>query len=115
MGIFWPRSIYVHSQYRNIPWLRTLDPVLLVRIHPHTASKRNIEDGDGVIVSSPRGSIKVEAKLTKRVPPDIAAITWGWGEEVPGAGGNELTNDAIRDPISGTTSTRLFLCEVQRI
>jgi len=115
MGVCWPRSVYVHTQHRNVPWLRSLDPDPLVRINPKDANERNIEDGCAVIITSPRGSIKVKAKVTQKVPLGIVAISWGWGQTIIEANINDLTDDTVRDPITGTTPNRLFLCEVQKI
>jgi len=113
-AICWPRSVYVHSQHRNLPWLRNLDPDPLVRISPDDAQKRGIGDGDEVVAQSPRGSIRVKAKITMRVPPNTVAFTWGWGEAVPDADLNKLTDNVTRDPIAGSTSNNLFLCQVQK-
>jgi anaerobic selenocysteine-containing dehydrogenase len=67
-----------------------------------------------VTIRSPRGSITVKATITERVPIGAVALTWGWGEAVPEADLNSLTDDSIRDPIAGSTSNRLFLCEVEK-
>jgi anaerobic selenocysteine-containing dehydrogenase len=114
MAICWPRSIYVHTQFRNVPWLRHLDPEPLVRIHPNDAEERSIKNGDKVVVRSLRGSINTKATITERVPRGTAALSWGWGEAVPEAGLNRLTDDVTRNRIAGSTSNRLFLCEVEK-
>jgi anaerobic selenocysteine-containing dehydrogenase len=113
-AICWPRSVYVHSQHRNLPWLREIDPEPLVRVHPDDADQRAIRDGDEVVARSPRGSIRLKARITRRVPPRVVAFTWGWGESVPEANLNTLTDSLSRDPITGSTANNLFLCEVQK-
>ncbi|RLI05686.1 formate dehydrogenase [Candidatus Bathyarchaeota archaeon] len=115
MGVCWPRDVYVHTQHRNIPWLRMFEPEPSVRINPKDAEKRGIKDGDLVEASSPRGSIKVKAIITERVPEGLVAFVWGWGETDPEADLNRLTNDADRDPIAGSTSNKLFLCEIRKV
>jgi len=114
MALCWPRDVYVHTQHRNIPWLRIFDPEPSVKIHPKDAEKREIANGDTVTIRSPRGSITVKATITERVPIGAVALAWGWGEAVPEADLNSLTDDSIRDPIAGSTSNRLFLCEVEK-
>lgn len=114
MAVCWPRSLYVHTQFRNVPWLRHLDLEPLVRIHPNDAEERSIKDGDKVVVRSLRGSINTKATISERVPRETVALSWGWGETVPEAGLNRLTDDMTRNQIAGSTSNRLFLCEVKK-
>lgn len=114
MAVCWPRSLYVHSQFRNIPWLRHLDPEPLVRIHPSDAEERGIKDDNKVVVTSLRGSINTKAMISERVPRGTVALSWGWGEAMPEAGLNRLTDDMSRNRIAGSTSNRLFLCEVEK-
>lgn len=113
-AICWPRSVYVHSQLRNLQWLRALDPEPLVRIHPDDAMPRSIKDGEAVVTTSPRGSIRVKARLTRRVSRGVVAFTWGWGETIPGASLNKLTDNSARDQIAGSTPNNLFLCEIKK-
>ncbi len=55
------------SQHHNIPGLLNKLPRPLVHVHPQNAATRGIQDGDEVIVSSPRG----EAIFSAHVTPDI--------------------------------------------
>ncbi|MBL7178459.1 MAG: molybdopterin-dependent oxidoreductase [Desulfobacteraceae bacterium] len=55
-------AAYTHSMMRNIPGLRKHAPENLVEIHPDTASKLEILDGEFVKVSSPRGNIQCKAR-----------------------------------------------------
>ena len=49
---------FFHSANRNIPWLREIRPDPIVEIHPETAAKHGIEEGDWVYITSPRGRAK---------------------------------------------------------
>jgi anaerobic selenocysteine-containing dehydrogenase len=102
--------VYTHSQCRNLPSLRKLVPEPWLEIHPKTAHDLSISDGDWVRVESPRGSIKVKAKLTVDVHPKIVAMLYGWSE----ANANCLTDDMARDPISGFPGLRSVLCRVTK-
>jgi len=113
-AICWPRSVYVHSQHRTLPWLRALDPDPFVRIHPDDAERRSIKDGEEVAAMSSRGSIRLKARITRRVPIGIVAFTWGWGEAIPEADLNKLTDSVARDRIAGSTPNNLFLCEIRK-
>lgn len=69
-------------------------------IHPEDARMKNILDGELIDVSSPRGKVKVAAKVSTRVMPGTIFMPFHWGDLYdPGNAANHLTNDAI-DPVS---------------
>jgi len=104
-------SVYVHSRLRNIERLRKLEPEPYVEIHPETARRFGVSDGELVEVSSPRGVIKIRAMVTDRILRGVVNITNGWSE----ANVNVLTDDSTRDPISGFPSLRSQLCTIRRL
>ncbi|HLA28813.1 MAG TPA: molybdopterin-dependent oxidoreductase [Syntrophales bacterium] len=106
---------FVHTTSRNIPSLRKLDPEPLVKLHPKDAENYGIKDEDRVKVSSARGSIQMKAKVVKAALPGVVVIPWGWGQALPEANFHNLTDDMARCPISGATSSRAFLCEIEKI
>ena len=99
---------YLHSQYRNLPSLRRLEPEPLIEIHPLTASDLGIADGDLVEVESLRGSIRLKAKLTEDIQPKVVSVQHGWSE----ANANILTSDEARDPVSAYPGFRSVMCRV---
>ena len=99
---------YTHSEYRNISALRRLWPEPFIEINPRTAKGFGIAEGDLVMVESPRGSIRIKAKLTEDVHPRVVSIQMGWSE----ANANLLTDDQSRDPVSGFPELRALLCRV---
>jgi anaerobic selenocysteine-containing dehydrogenase len=106
-------GLFTHTQYRQLPWLREIYPRAFVEIHPKTAEGLGVADGDDVYVESPRGRIRVAAKLTEGIDPRVVSGTWGWGQ--PYAFGdqvNVVTDDEGRCPVSGSTGNRSFLCRV---
>jgi len=105
------QPMYLHSQHRNIPGLRKLAPEPLLEIHPQTAQKHDVEDGDLVEVESRRGSIKIRAKVTEGILPEVVHIPHGWIE----ADCNVLTDHEKRDPISGFPGLRSSLCRVRKL
>jgi anaerobic selenocysteine-containing dehydrogenase len=105
------KRAYTHSQHRNIPSLRKLVPEPLLDIHPETAQRLGISEGDRVRLESPRGSIEIKATITKEVPPGIVAMQYGWSE----ANVNYLTDDMARDPISGFPALRSVMCRIEKI
>lgn len=113
IGISGARSInFVHSQFRNIPYLLEREPVPLIDIHPKDAKTRAISDGDIVRIETPNGHIKMKAKVSDVVHYGLVRIAWGWGEFSLDYNINSLTNDEERDPITSTTSNRCFMCNI---
>lgn len=107
-----PRTrVYYHSQYRNLPRLRAELPEPLLEIHPKTANRDGIGDGDMAKVESLRGEIKVKAKLIEDIHPKVVCAQHGWSE----ANINVLTDDENRDPISAYPGFRSVLCRVTKI
>ncbi|MGB9859764.1 MAG: molybdopterin-dependent oxidoreductase [Moorellaceae bacterium] len=69
---------YFHSEQRQIPSLRELVPDPLVEIHPETAAKLGIKDGDWVWIENLWGRCKQKAKITPIVKPNVVAAAHGW-------------------------------------
>ena len=89
---------------RNQPWLLEQPAVHVraswegwVEIHPKTAAGLGVKDGDQVWVESPKGRIRLKAKLYAGTPRDIVQIPLFGG---PGPNPNDLiANEA--DPFRG--------------
>ena len=113
---------FFHSANRMIPWLREIRPDPTVEIHPETAAKHGIEDGDWVTIESPRGHVKERAKLTDSIDPRVVVAEHGWWfPEIkdPGHGWdtaniNILTDNSHEsmDPVMGATNLRVLLCNI---
>jgi anaerobic selenocysteine-containing dehydrogenase len=103
--------VYVHSRLRNIERLRKLEPEPYVEINPETARGFGVVDGELVEVSSPRGSIRIRAKVTDSILRGVVNIANGWSE----ANVNMLTDDLARDPISGFPSLKSQLCTIRKL
>jgi len=113
---------FFHSANRNIPWLREIRPHPIVEIHPETAKKHGIKDGQWVYIESPRGRIKQRAKLNDGIDPRVIAAEHGWWfpeMKDPGHGWdisnvNLLTDNAYAtlDPAIGSTNLRVCLCNI---
>jgi anaerobic selenocysteine-containing dehydrogenase len=69
---------YFHSEHRNIPWLRTIDPDPVIEIHPDTAASLDIGNGEWVWVENWLGRCTFKAKVTLVVPPWMVMATHGW-------------------------------------
>ena len=69
---------YLHSSYRWVEKLRKMRPHPKVEIHPETAGKYGIKDGDEVIIETRNGKITQVAALTYTVDPRIISASHGW-------------------------------------
>jgi anaerobic selenocysteine-containing dehydrogenase len=70
--------VFFHSEHRQIPWLRALDPDPVVEIHPVTAREHGISNGDWVWLENWLGRARFKAKLTPVVPKWMVMATHGW-------------------------------------
>ncbi|WP_165062869.1 molybdopterin-dependent oxidoreductase [Adlercreutzia sp. ZJ154] len=86
-----------HSEHRQIPSLRAMNPWPMVTMHPDTAAKYGIEDGDWVAIENPVGRCVQKAKLRETVDPRVVHVEHAWwfpeqdGEE-PNLFGNWKSN-----------------------
>ena len=99
---------YIHSQLRNIPKLRKIRPEPTAQIHPHTASKYGIENGQIMVIETKRGSIKIKADVTEDIIPEVVCIPHGWAE----ANANILTDEKPADLVVGNPSLKALLCKI---
>ncbi len=70
--------VLYHSEHRNIPWLREIDPDPVLEIHPDTARSLGIGDGEWVWVENWLGRCKLKAKVTLVVPTWMVMAPHGW-------------------------------------
>ena len=105
---------FTHTQFHTIPSLIRSEPEGFVEIHQDDAAQRAIDNNDLVQVETPRGQVRMKARISDRVHPGSILIAWGWGDVDPEASLNRLTDDDQRDPITGTPSSRSFMCSVSR-
>ncbi len=71
-------SVYFHSEHRHIPWLREKDPDPYVEIHPETAKKYGIYDGEWIYIKNDMGRVKRKARITLTVKPNHIQTLHGW-------------------------------------
>ncbi|HEY53741.1 MAG TPA: molybdopterin-dependent oxidoreductase [Caldilineae bacterium] len=107
------------SQHHNIPSLLRKHPRPLVHIHVDDAAARGIEDGEEVLVVSPRGEVPFFAHVTEDIAPGVVEVNMGGGGPVgPEAwrrsNVNALTDHENFDPISGFPVYKALLCDVRK-
>ena len=115
--------MFNHTEMRNVPWLREIQPDPCVEIHPKTAEVLGIKQGDQVVVESPRGKITLKADLSLGIDPRVICCKnrWWYPEKGPDdeswleCNSNLLTSDdPPYDPAIGTYQLRALLCRVRK-
>ena len=102
---------YTHGQHRNIEGLKEKCPEPFAEIHPETAGKYGVKDGDSIIVESNRGSIRVKASLTEDMLEGVVSIPHGWSGD---GNVNILTDVHCREPIMGYPQMKSQLCSIRK-
>lgn len=105
------QKYFTHSQQHNVASLLKLDPAPRVQVHPIDATERQIQTGDTVEISSPRGQVKFRAEVTDKMKQGVVHAFHGWNS----ANINELTDDQSLDPISGFPAFKSLLCQVRKV
>jgi formate dehydrogenase major subunit len=105
------------------PWLSELQPELFIEMSPELAQEKGIKNLDWVRITSPRGSIRAKALVTRRLRPFTidgkllhhVGMPWHWGYEgiVTGDIVNELTS-LVADPNVTIHEGKAFVCNVEK-
>ena len=108
--------------------MREQHPDPLVEIHPDTAARLGIREGEWAEIETPRGAIVMKARLAGGIDPRVvhAEHCW-WFPEQPGAepslhglwqsNVNVLTTDEpdACDPLTGGWPGRALLCRMRPV
>lgn len=118
--INWKEASHTHSRTQNNPWLLDIKPEGPVIIHPDTAEKYGIDDGDRVVIESRYGQVLGKAKLSKRMHREVIGLQHGFGHTALGrlAAGRGTSDSNLRptkaDPISGMALHKEACVRVRR-
>jgi assimilatory nitrate reductase catalytic subunit len=99
------------NQTRRIGFLVQQCPEPYVEIHPETAMKLKINDGERVKVISRRGEGVFPALVVRTIRPDTIFIPYHWGEQLAA---NQLTNPKL-DPISKIPEFKACAARIEKI
>lgn len=115
---------FIHSQDRHLETLRKRKPWPVTLIHPETAAKLGIQEGDQVYIETKRGRIKQKASLEAGIDPRVVSCSYAWWFPKEGAENqysweesnlNILTDDKPPfNPQMGSTNLRGFCCKVYK-
>ena len=106
---------FVNSQYHVIPSLLQREKDCVIDIHPEDAREYTIITGDWVKVTTPRGYIRMKARISDIIHPGVIRIAWGWGDYNSDYSLSRITDDNRRNPVIGTSSGRNFMCRIEKI
>ena len=89
--IAFPSTALYDGRGANKPWLQELpDPVSKitwhgwVEVHPDTAARWQVANGDILLLTSPHGAVRAPAWITPGVRPDVLAVPTGQGHKAYG-------------------------------
>jgi len=114
---------YFNSEHRQLANLRRAYRDPRAEIHPDTAARFGIANGDWMRIETRRGGIRQRARVTDGIDPRVINVEHGWwfpDEPAPEYGiwkanANVLTDNAPPyDPAMGTYQLRALLCRVAR-
>ncbi|MCL4801492.1 MAG: molybdopterin-dependent oxidoreductase [Burkholderiales bacterium] len=114
---------FFNSEHRQIPNLRRARRDPRAEIHPETAARHGIAEGDWMWIETRRGRIRQRAKLTAGIDPRVVSAEHAWWfPDEPGpeygvwkSNVNVLTdNTPPFDPAMGTYQLRALLCRVAK-
>ena len=113
---------YFHSAYRNISSLRKLSPEPLVFLHPETAQKIDLREGDWANIETRMGTIRQKVAFSADLDPRVVVAAYGWWfperKDLELSGWKEsniniLTeNNPPYEPSIGSTNLRAIRCRV---
>lgn len=110
------------GRHANQPWLQeSPDPLTTivwdswVELHPQTAAKLGIAEGDIVEVASRNGAIKAQAYIFPGIHPDAVSVPLGYGHEAMGryAKGVGANAFALLEPVMDQDTGELALNETR--
>lgn len=101
---------YIDAQMRDTS-LRIIRPEAEAEVNSATAGKYGIVDKEMIGVETPRGIIKIRAKVTDDIMAGVVSVPHGWAA----ANCNILLDADLRDPVSGYVTMRGVACRIVKL
>ena len=99
------------NQTRRVDFLKEQCPEPFVEMHPELASQYQIENGERVKLSTPRGEMITPVKITKAIRKDTMFVPYHWGKKLAV---NQLTSPAL-DPISRMPEFKVCAVKLEKL
>ncbi len=106
------RSLYQYhtgTMSRRVEGLNQLRGEELVEMNPEDARKSRVADGDRLLVSSRRGTVKAKAKVTPVSPPGVVCMSFHFAESPT----NVLTNSDL-DPVAKIPELKVCAVRIEQ-
>jgi formate dehydrogenase major subunit len=108
---------------RWLPWLAELQPELFCEISPEHAEEIGVRNTNWVVITTPRGSIRAKALVTRRIRPfrlrdktvHHVGLPWHWGYK--GLAQGDVVNNLsalVGDPNVTIHEAKVFVCQVTK-
>jgi formate dehydrogenase major subunit len=107
---------------RWMPWLNALQPAMFAELSPELAEERAIQNGQWIIISTPRGEIEARAMVTRRIRPLSVRgrvvhqiglpFHWGFQGKVTGSITNDLAH-MVLEPNVSIEEAKAFMCNIR--
>jgi len=98
------------SMTRRTHLLDREEPRSFVELHPEDAARLEIRDRDELLVSSRRGEVRTQARVTTMVIPGVVFMPFHFAE----GAANALTNNVL-DPESSIPEFKVCAVRVERV
>jgi thiosulfate reductase/polysulfide reductase chain A len=102
-------ALHTNGHTHNVPWLYDLFSENRLWIHPRTAAKYGMANGDTAEMTSSLGKQKVKVLLTEGIRPDTVFTYFGFGRLSPGLKraykrglNSNILIPAVTAPVAGT-------------
>jgi assimilatory nitrate reductase catalytic subunit len=99
------------AQTRRVPELLDAQPEALASLHPSTAERLGVVDGELVELANARGTVRCRTRITTDIRPDSVFLPFHYGDE---QAANLLTSDAV-DPISSMPEFKTNVVRLERL
>lgn len=111
--------VYYHSSHRNIDSLKKRAPDPELEIHPETAEKLGLENGEWIYLASPRGRVEIRVRYCDTIDPRVVHSPHGFWFGVEDGWKrlniNMITDDAPLCPVTGSVPIKALLCRVEKM
>ena len=108
---------------RFTPWLSELQPEFFVEISPRLAGQVGVDNGDRVVISTPRAQVEARALVTERMQPlklgeqvvETVGLPYHWGYSgvVKGDAANDLAS-MVGDSSVSIEEAKAFTCNLRK-
>ncbi|MBC7345949.1 MAG: molybdopterin-dependent oxidoreductase [Clostridia bacterium] len=102
---------YTHTQLRGLASLKALEPEPLAEMHPETAARYGLKDGDRVRLETKNDAVMLRLRTTPKITPGVVSVPHGWAE----ANVNLLTDLEGIDPVTAYPDFKAVLCRVKAV